>query len=643
MYPARWFVLLTIAGMMIHLPAPGQESQRDAEPLGAPTDSLQQMNSARILFDKNLNTFNWIGGITLDTTFGRTRVGLSTLYLSNIILVDGALQSSQRSSESAQQTITMLVDHALSAPITIRGAWSSLVYSDNKAVGLSNASSHTALAGFALFPLASLSVIPLAGYRWDSQGDIRNRGLALDLGAALDGINLDGYMIRGNARYKRDDLDPRLMEHHQVYAGVQKAFGPFSRDSLMAAYSHVRRDFYLFGDSAIESRTDRIFSFANLLEYDMTPALGARAFVSISNRGLDKDSRRQIGDAAPTAFDSHIDEFRFETFLETIYRSPGSEMQANLRVGYAERDETHRLKAADNLPPNLSVLLAERNRQEQTKDNTARRVVLAGGVIVPVSASDRVTFSGSAAILRYDTPSEANLEDRDELLIAATVGSRHRLTPVLDVGITLDGTFSHLVYLLKERSANNNINRVLRLTPRLLYDPAPWFATMNAFEVLANYTVYDFEQEVALARSFSYRQFSWIDSTRVELTGRIGLDFYAYLKLYERGLLRWDEFKERTENSTVDRTFSGQVRFSPGQDMLFAIGIRYFSQSRYVFKDAQKSLDTFFSSVGPTCLIRWDIGSTSRLLFRGWYERRKQSDGTIRSLASMTMHLYVHF
>ena len=122
------------------------------------------------------------------------------------------------------------------------------------------------------------------------------------------------------------------------------------------------------------------------------------------------------------------------------------------------------------------------------------------------------------------------------------------------------------------------------------------FTSVNAFEVLANYTVYDYEKQVALARSFSYRQFSWMDSTAVELTRNVGLDFYAYLKLYERGMLRWDEFLERTENSTVDRTFSAQVRYAPDRTLTVALGVRYFSQSRYVYKDTIRRPDTFFSS-----------------------------------------------
>jgi hypothetical protein len=199
------------------------------------------------------------------------------------------------------------------------------------------------------------------------------------------------------------------------------------------------------------------------------------------------------------------------------------------------------------------------------------------------------------------------------------------------------------VYLLKERSANNNINRVLRLYPRTTFRPVSWFSTINAFEVLANYTVYDFEQQAAQVRSFSYRQFAWVDSTRLEFTHRIGLDFFAYLKLYERGLLKWEDFSERTENAYVDQTLACQVRYSPTSGTVFGVGVRYFSQARYLFQDGVRQEDSFSSSVGPTCVIAWEIGLHSRMDFRGWYERRKYADGTERSLASMTMQLIVHF
>jgi hypothetical protein len=213
----------------------------------------------------------------------------------------------------------------------------------------------------------------------------------------------------------------------------------------------------------------------------------------------------------------------------------------------------------------------------------------------------------------------------------------------MEITVSLDANMSKLVYLLKERSANNNTNRVLRLFPVVTYRPAVFFSTTNGFEVLANYTVYDFEQGLAIARSFSYRQFAWIDSTSLQFTERVGLDFFAYLKLYERGQLKWEDFSERTESSFLDQTYALQVRFSPASGTLFAVGFRYFSQSHDRFERTGKTRVSFLRSFGPTCLILWEIGPHSQVSFRGWYEKRTLTDGVSWLQPSMTLDIFVNF
>ncbi len=623
--------------------APGQESQREPGPSAATPDSLRRVNSASILFDRNLNTFNWVGRLVLDTVFVRTRFTGSAQLFANTVQPEEGSGISARSSESTQKNMALAVRHPFSSVTGLDARWSSLVFSDNRGIGLSNAASHALLAGVAFYPTAALSLTPLGGYRWDTQGGLHDRGPALALETELRPVEIDGYRFAGTGRLRRDMVDPRVLENHSAQLGVYKPFGAFSRDSLDLGFLQTRREFYSRGDSAIESRTDRSFSLANLLAYEVARDVVASIFVNIGSRALDKDERT-LFDAAysPTTFGTRIEEFRFDTYIQAAFQAGDDAPSAVVRLGYSERSESHRATAPEQMPPNIAVLFGERNKQEQTKDNLAQRVALTTALAIPVFTSSRFFLAGSAGILRYDTPSELNFEDRDELLISATVGLQHTFSRSLEALLTLDGTLSHLVYLLKERSANNNYNRVLRLSPRTTWRPASWFSTTNAFEVLANYTVYDFERQVALVRSFSYRQFSWIDSTRMEFTPKVGLDFFTYLKLYERGLLKWDEFRERTENSFVDRTLGVQLRFSPDGISVFAVGLRYFSQSRYLFKEAVKQPDSFTSSVGPTCEIRWVIGPHSRLQFSGWYERRRLPDGTFRSLASLTMHLSFH-
>jgi hypothetical protein len=634
--------LLTV--ILLQFTARAQFAPRPAELGPLSLDTLGRHNMVSILFDRNLNTYNWIDRISLDTTVLGLNLSFQQQYLSNIIKVEPSPTTPLSNLESNQNSLTLRLGQNLLQDLGVLTEWSSLVYSDNKGVGLSDASFHYVLGGLTYYPLPSVAFNPMAGYRWDNQANNRDRGPTIHIAGRSQGLDVGGYLVNGTGQFHVDYLDPRRLESHFATAGVQRAFSAFTKDSLELGYFHGRREFYTNADSIIESRTENLLTFTNLLDYEILPYTVARLFVNVRARGLDKAFRNRPGIAtSPLRFDTRIDEFRLNAFLEGLYRSPDGQTIGSARLSYAERDESHAAVLPPNPSPNTIILWAQRNKQEQTKDNISRRTALTGDISFPLSHFDRLTLSGTASILRYDTPSSLNVEDRDELLVAFRIMSGHLLSRYMEITVSLDANMSKLVYLLKERSANNNTNRVLRLFPVVTYRPAVFFSTTNGFEVLANYTVYDFEQGLAIARSFSYRQFAWIDSTSLQFTERVGLDFFAYLKLYERGQLKWEDFSERTESSFLDQTYALQVRFSPASGTLFAVGFRYFSQSHDRFERTGKTRVSFLRSFGPTCLILWEIGPHSQVSFRGWYEKRTLTDGVSWLQPSMTLDIFVNF
>jgi hypothetical protein len=507
-------------------------------------------------------------------------------------------------------------------------------------VGLSNSAATSLLVGMGYSPMSFLEFAALGGYRWDRQGDITDRGVSVDLLGSVKDLELEGTEIGGMFRYREDRIHPRTLGDQSGRFSVRKEFSPGTGDSLDASYLRSQREFYSLSDFSIESRVEQAFSIANLLRYAMDPALLIGLYAGVTGRALDKDLRAwQVESEAPPRFGTRIDEFRLDTYLQLEYRPADPRTHAWLRLSYLERNEEHRAIKSSSSSSLSQILFQERDREEQSKDNLARRTTLSGTASFPLSAADGMTVSGSASILRYDTPSALNVEDRDEQLLAAMVATRHRLSRVLDLETVLDGYVGHVVYLLKERSANNNRNYVLRLSPRTTYRPRGWLTSVNTVEVLANYTVYDYEQAGSQVKSFSYRQFAWIDSTSFALTHSIGFDVFAYLKVYERGQLRWVEFAERPENTTTDKTIAAQIRYAPFPPAVFAVGFKFFSQSRYVFDAAGKRLSSYLRSVGPTCMILWNPGAHSQIALGGWYEHRSPAETTGGATATFTMNI----
>jgi hypothetical protein len=183
---------------------------------------------------------------------------------------------------------------------------------------------------------------------------------------------------------------------------------------------------------------------------------------------------------------------------------------------------------------------------------------------------------------------------------------------------------------------------VLRLAPRLAYSPSAEFTSTNTFEVLANYTVYDFDSPSSGIRSFAFRQFSFTDSSGFDLTRRLRLEWFSGIKLYEQGELRWADFSERPLTSFEDQTYVGTIRYLFGRSLLFSAGIRYFSQRRYLFKGQERSLDHYLRSIGPVTGIVWNVGDHTEFSTKGWFENQAQTGSAGRSFANMTMSLMVH-
>jgi hypothetical protein len=606
--------------------------------------------NAGVLFERNLNTFNWIGSAAVDTAIGPVDFEFSDQYTSNIILIEPSGASAEQRLQSNRHEIYLLPAWKLADMISLQTRWSSLVYSDAKAVGLSTASFNSLLGGVAYRPFPFLLIAPMAGSRWDNQAGIRDRGLSYDITmSTVPSFLVDGYKLEGALRYNKDHLDPRTIENHLAKIGMQKTLTGRTRDSLEVQFSRNRREFYSLSgsgteaaiDTNIESRVDDLLQVSNLLEYELSPRILTSFFIGVTDRVLDKDFRytRGVLPESPQ-FGTQIEEFFLHTYVEARYQSADGSSFALARLLFDERNETHSAKSYPGVP---DALFREANETEKTKDNLTRRTVLTGTARTPLSRSDALSLSGSASILRYDTPHDLNVEDRDEQLFAIGLTSSHRLSQYLDVNLSLTGSVSHVVYLSGQRSANNNINRVLRFGPRVEYRPYRNAVTANTFEVLANYTVYDFEDRAVLIRSFSYRQFSWLDSTVVPLSRRMSLDFLVHLRLYERGQLQWDEFTERTENAFTDETYAVQVRFVPHPSLTVAAGVRYFAQTRYAFLEGSRTFESRLKSLGPTTMVHWQVNPYSIIGFTGWFEERRQSDGPSRSLPNLTMNVQITF
>ena len=632
-----WFLVT------LPLPAAGQAQ----ETYGIPhqqailSDSVRSpQNFASVGFDKLVNTYHWTGRASYRNRFGPDSLQLNEQFLSSLIQTDRKLITDE-------QSLDLAVQHRL-LPL-LQGAirFSSFSLSDNKNIGISNASSQGLYGGIVYQPDARIRVEPLVGARFDHQIDERDRGPSYLLDLNSDVLDYNGYMTTLNGKWEYDRLTPRTLETRNASVGVDKVFFEQTQNSLQFLYSRNRRDFYTAADPFvqqqnnvpynIETRTEDAFTMFDSLAYGLGPATLLSLQGNLFTRTIGRDTRyRQTADPERPLLNTSINELKLESSAQIAY-SPRENFRASLRFSYQERDEKHEVQPDD---AGSALNFDTQDRIEKLKNNHSRRTSIASSLSAPVSASDTIALSGSGSLLRYDTPSTENNDDRDELWYIINLAASHRINRYLTLRLLAGANLIHLVYLPSATSGNNTWNRVLRLSPRVEYTPSDDITTLNTFEVLANYTVYDFEYPSSPVRSFAFRQFAFIDSSSWKLTQRLTLEWFNNIKLYERGELQWDSFSERPVNYFEDKTYAGTVRYAMlPRSLLFSIGIRYFSQRRYAYSGQERNLEDFFRSLGPTTSVSWLLHERTALTVQGWYEHQTQTGLPDHSIANVTMSL----
>lgn len=630
--------LLWIALVVLAQQGTAQEKDDLRTSLSYP-ETLQTNNQAGLFFDKYLNTSTWNAKIAYQKVVGTFGFDMKEQFRSSIIRTD-------RNLIRDEQALDVGLRHSWSEYFAGRGLVSSFIISDNKNIGIRNASSHIVLGGFEYSPMQRVSVTPYLGMRFDNQIGVKDKGLSYRLNVRADDIDVSGYTTTMRGTFQRDELSPRRLETSADTLIIEKIFFEQTRNEFRLLYNRNRRDFYVAADTAlqryyavnnnIESRLEDALTFSNALDYNIGTKFLFRFEGNILTRGIERNVQYRNIPGAQTMFNTNIDELKIDGMGDVRYTS--DKMSSSFRFFYQERDEKHGVESDDK----ASFLVQDSaSRAEERKNNHTRRASLAGSAGIALSSSDSIVLSGSSSLLRYDTPSRLNDDDRDELFHVLSMTTFHRFNQYLSGQFTAEANLTHLVYVNRTRSADNAWNRIIRLSPRLAYTPSEDFTSVNIFEVLANYTVYDFEFPGTQTQSHVFRQFGFMDSTTVELTRRVGFDWYSYIRLYERGELRWQEFTERPLNYFEDKTLLGMVRYIIGDRLLLSCGIRYFSQTRFRYVGSEKRQEFFLRSIGPVTRIEWNVSKRTLFLLKGWYERLTQTGQADIGVANMTMSLSV--
>lgn len=473
-----------------------------------------------------------------------------------------------------------------------------------------------------------------AGYRVEHQLGERDAGPSVFGEFDLLNLNVSDFLIDTRLKLGYESIDPRKKSN--LYAGVflGRSFdNNQAKNEFDAAISRVRKDFYFTADNNtvnqfgvknnIEKRIESIFRFFDRFDYNISDNV---SFVFTLNPNYRKVTKEDTyipitPTQQPGIYDTDIREyivagdaavnFQFEKF------------DGQFKAYYRERDEKHFLLNPERISQNFVEIIQD---NEADKNNHSNLFQMSSSLFYNLNVMNRLELSGSASVFKFDTPSEVNYDDRDEVGFIIYLGHRFNNLKNLILTTSVDLNLYHTVYIFAQKSSNNNWNRVLRFTSRSYFTPADWFRNVGTFSVLANYTVYDFEDLVSTVKSYSFRQLNLKDSLIVNFSRHFGTDIFAEVKLYERGELNWNEFSQRPINYYEDKIINTELNYFFNDFIIISGGYKYFEQRRFNYLNGERIFDTFIRTTGPFARLRvfWKENSAIEVL--GSYDYYRYGD-----------------
>lgn len=497
-----------------------------------------------------------------------------------------------------------------------------MFYSDEKNIQLKGSSTNMFYfsgAYYKSFNGTELNTKLNAGYKLEEQIGELNKGISITGDLDVSNLSFSGYFLDGQVKAGIENLNPRRNNFILSKVYIEKSFSDnLSRNEFDGYFSRIRKDFYFPADiyteqqynvkSNIEQRTEYIAKGFDRFDYSISQKADFYITINPYYRNIFKENYYipQVVAGPPSVYDTQVQELSLGG--DAALRFNLNKIDLQLKASYLERDEKHFLINPGRIS---SAFVKEKEALESNKNNHSSKFSLGSNLYYNLSESNRLEFVGNASILRYDTPSNENTDDRDELNFLVYLGHRYDNGNNFQLLNSVDLNLYHTVYIFGEKSSNNNWNRVIRFTSRNTFTPIEAIRTVNTFSVLANYTVFDFQDIVSSVKSYSFRQFNIKDSTIVSFTDYLGTDVYAELKLYERGELNWNAFSIRPVNYFEDKIINAELNYFFNKFIILSAGYRYFEQRRFNFVEGERVFNSSIKTYGPMARFRVALNDNS--------------------------------
>jgi len=411
-------------------------------------------------------------------------------------------------------------------------------------------------------PKYNLKISPYIGYQQAKKvTPIRNYDdLGWDVGLVGEYNNfvLDNYIGSFETEFDYDIYPNRQNSKYGLQLDFKTNFTPLTSDSISTYLNKSKKQFYipvkkLSKDSSTFFIIDSLINvdyeekyIHNFLHYQLSSNSNLAMQTILSSKNI-YDNSRAI---------SSRDVFKIENRLNLFFKFYGF----TTNFGFDTFQETQ-------------------NNTDINTDSEALQSNIRSNINYFISPKDQLKFRFTLSKYQYDTPdSSDNNDDRDELRIVGGLEYERLFSSSLRLKLEAYINFFHQVYIFKEKSSNNNWNRVFRLSSLIKYRSKKFSNTLRN-EILANYTVYDFEQLFSESQSYIFRKYILEDSLTFNIFQKLKPGIRVRYEFEDKGSFFKSEFAQQILQSSESIYLDLYLKFKKIYLLDFESGIAIYNRN----------------------------------------------------------------
>jgi hypothetical protein len=469
-------------------------------------------------------------------------------------------------------------------------------------------------------PWPFLHMTPLVGYTWDTRTAFLGRsepfvqlddGFTPALFVQSEHAWKDDLEMRSNliARYKF--ITPRR-QHNVVldHVWAKRFEEDVTLEAGLHSSTHELDDYQ--GNSVKRILSDTLLPHI-VLSYRFAPGLewnSANSLLLHRRRFLFENQ------VLPTAEENNLTFQGYE--VGTLQRLSWMHKRWRAAASYEFQYSSREYDLENNLGLVQSDFDAQLEREKQ-KDFIRNFQKVEGELEVPMGRRHSMEVKGTNQYLQYDTPSETNFDDRDELSWVAAGKWRGLWDKGFITALTLQGNYRHYAFLLRQKSQDNYIQRSLRMDFDFLWDLSTQLRVEGQQSIYVTYNVKDFTDYNKTDRSTRNLESNFKGTWRPHQRLQVEANFRR--KETHQSYLNWAAFSETTLDTNRILTLDNKYRLFLGKkeskkQWYVEAGYKHFDQTKR-FKSNMVGLDNLLKAIS----LRQISLQTGPLLAVGYRDR----------------------